>query len=222
MDVKDPPAPSASTMRSHLDRVYERREIIKQYIKRADDELLWDNMSAKDVPSDVIEYVQARLEEGCSFQMIRRQIGILRTTDKSWRKIMSALKQGVRIDGTAFLVQKAHEVQAMSDKLKAQIMRAFDEGIEVPTKDGIRTIKGPSKELSMTIDAWSRLQQGFVKLGKDMGAFQEEGGKGGGAGVTIVVQSNVQLPSRTDVEIHRAKLKELSASAEIVEPDASK
>lgn len=176
-------------------------------VKRYDEESVWDHIQAKDVPPEMADYVTDKLKEGYTYEQIRRQLGIRSSTGKAWKKIMSHIRQGFRVDGTAFLVQKANEMQNISRKLVEQINQAFDEGIEVPTKTGTVTIKGPSKELSMTIDAYNRLQQGFVKLGKDLGAFIDADGsrQGGSGGVTIVVKTNVPMPGVKDIEAHQAR-----------------
>lgn len=199
--MKSPP-PSVSTQAEAIQNLSDLREVVHQIVKRYDDEAVWDSIQSRDLPAEMLDYVTERLRQGFSYDQIRRSIGIRRTTDKSWKKIMAALKQGFRIDGPAFLVQKAWEVQSMSDKLRDQIMKAFEDGVEVATKEGVVNLKGPSKELSMAVDAYNRLQQGFVKLGKDLGAFVEQEQKGNG-GVTIVVQQNVPLPSMKDVKAHQ-------------------
>lgn len=199
----DQPLPPSVAKGPHPE-IYERRHQLAQLVKRYDKEAVWDAVQARDLNPELVEYVCDRLNKGSPPDVIRRQLGILRATDKSWRKIMSAIKQGFRIDGTAHLMLISQEYRSMSEKLKDQIMSAFEHGIEVPTKEGTVTVKGPSKELSMTIDAYNRLNQGFIKNAKDLGAYVEQDQKSGGnSGVTIVVQTNVPLPSAKDVQAHQ-------------------
>lgn len=203
---KDDPVPAGGTKRlEKMEAIYARREVVASLIKKMDETAIWDTIQSRDVPAELIDYVCDQLKKGKNFGQIRKKMGILRSNDKSWQKIMAALKRGTRIDGTAFLVQKSYELQAMSDKLKDQIMEAFDKGTPVVTKnsDGssqIEYVHGPSKELSATIDAYNRLQQGYVKLGRDLGAFVDETGGKGGGGVTIVVQNQIPMPDQKVID----------------------
>lgn len=200
-------APSVSTGAASRAELYRRRELVAEIVKRFDKESVWDAVQSRDLPPQLIDYVVERLEKGVDHAFIRKELGILRNTDKSWRKIMSALKQGVRIDGTAWLLQQARKYTAISEKLHEQIMKAFEDGVPVynEAKEEYERVFAPTKELSMTIDAYNRLQQGFAKLGKDLGAFVEtESGKPAG-GVTIVVQNNVRLPDQKEIDANREK-----------------
>lgn len=178
-------------------------------IRRYDDENTWDQIQARDVPAHVIDFVHEQLENGFEYTQVRRQLGIKRSTDKAWRKIMSALKQGFRIDGQAHLQQIAYEYRAISQKVRRQIDHAFQHGTPVVDKEGgVTMVKGPTRELAGMIDTYNRLNQGFIKNAKDLGAYVEQEGKSGNSGVTIVVQSAVQLPSIKDVKAHQEKERE--------------
>jgi hypothetical protein len=202
------PKPSCSTRQKANQEIMLRRETVHAMVKRHDDEALWDAIQARDIPTEISDYVVEQLKNGFDYHQIRRQIGIRSATDKSWKKIMAGIRQGFRVDGTAFLVHKATEMESISKKLKEQIIHAFEHGIEVLDKNGeTKMIKGPSKELSMAVDAYNRLQQGFVKLGKDLGAFiDNDGGKGGSGGVTIVVKTSVPMPSQTEIDAHQRSM----------------
>lgn len=201
---------SSSTMLTHVQKVGRLREEVSAIVKRYDDEQVWDNIQSRDLPAEMINYVIDKLESGKDYTQIRKDLGILRSTDKSWKKIMGALKQGFRIDGPAHLMQIAFEYRSMSGKMREMIHEAFEKGVAIPTKDGFEIIKGPTKELAMMIDSYNRLNQGFIKNAKDLGAYVDQDGKGGGGagGVTIQVFSNVALPSLKDVEAHHEKQKE--------------
>lgn len=203
------PAKTVSTQREHLNELMRTREAVAEIVTRMDKENLWDVIQAKDVPPEIVAHVADQLEQGLRPDFIRRNMGIARSTDKSWKKIMAAMRGGLRIDGTAFLQQQAYRFEAISIKMHSQIMDAFKDGVAQLDADGnVVMLKGPSKELAQTIDAYSRLQQGFVKLGKDLGAFVEgagEGGKGGG-GVTIVVKNHVPFPAETEIKAHQEKM----------------
>lgn len=89
-------------------------------------------------------------------------------------------------------------------------------GIPTLTKDGdIVHLKGPTKELAALIDTFNKLSQGFVKLGKDLGAFVEGDQGKGGQGVTIVVNTMVPLPKQKDIDAEIVKNRE--ATAELME-----
>lgn len=198
------PKESASTQVEHLTDVYRRREIVAKIVRRYDEESIWDNLKSRDVDPQLVDFVLEQISKGRDYTEIRKDLGILRSTDKSWQKIMAAIKQGFRYDGTAFLVQKANEYQRVAGKLLKQIEEALDKGTQVVTKDGdVVRITGPTKELSMAVDTYNRLTQGFIKNGKDLGAFvdHEQGGKGGG--VTIQIVSAVNLPSLKEVKAHQ-------------------
>lgn len=207
-DEKDPPK-SVSTARESRDLVLREIEDMKAIVRQFDEQAIWDNIKSKDIPPALLDFVREKIEEGFELAQIRRQLGIPRANDKAWTKILAALKSGFRIDGTGFLIKKAAEFTKVSNLLKDQIETAFKDGVPMLIKhqDGtseIQNVHGPTKELSMAIDAWNRLQQGFVKLGKDMGAFVEGENRGGG-GVTIVVQSNVQIPDQKVIDADRAQ-----------------
>lgn len=206
----DEPKKSLGRVQESVQRVAKLREEVSLLVKRYDDEQIWDNLQSRDLPAEMIDFVISELERGKDYTQIRMGLGILRSTDKSWKKIMGALKQGFRIDGPAHLMQIAFEYRNISGKMRAQIMDAFDKGVAIPTKDGFEIIKGPTKELAMMIDSYNRLNQGFIKNAKDLGAYVEQDGKGGGGsgGVTIQVFSNVALPSLKDVEAHHEKQRE--------------
>lgn len=200
------PTKSVSTGISHTRALAEQREFVHSIIKRYDDEAVWDRIKSKEIPADVIDFVQEQLTNGFDYAQIRRQLGILRSTDKSWTKIMSALKQGYRIDGTAFLIHIGGKYKRLADKMYNTIETALEDGVEMPDgKGGTVVIKGPTKELATFIDAYNRLNQGFIKNGKDLGAFVEQDGKGGQGGVTIVVKTNVPMPTAEDIKRHQDK-----------------
>lgn len=207
-DGKKPPE-SVSTARKSRDLALQEAEEIRSLVKQFDEQALWDAVKSKDIPAAMLDFVRDKLEEGWELPQIRRQMGIPRSNDKSWTKILAALKAGFRVDGTAFLVKKAAEFNKLSNKLKDQIEDAFKDGVPMLVKfaDGtskIERVHGPTKELSMAIDTWNRLQQGFVKMGQDLGAFVVQEGKGGG-GTTIVVQNNIGLPDQKAIDVDRER-----------------
>jgi hypothetical protein len=213
----EPPARSVSTSLEARQALYDTREKVHALIRRYDQEAVWDNIQSKDVPAEILDFVSEQLSSGFDFAQVRRQIGIPRSNDKSWKKIMSALRGGFRIDGSALLIQKAYEHETISKKLKAAIDDAFSEGTPMMDSDGnVVKVKGLTKELAAAIDTWGRHQQNLVKMGKDLGAFIDgpdgkQGGSGPAGGVTIQIMSNVQLPSHSQVEVHQAEQRKKNA-----------
>lgn len=202
-------SPSLSTAQESREALYQSREEVHALVRKFDEENVWDQIQAKDIPGEMIDYVTEQLEQGFHYDQIRRQLGIKRRTDKAWRKIMAALKQGFRIDGSAHLQQIAFEYRSISNKIQKQIHDAFRDGTPVMDKEGfVHHIHGPTKELAGMIDTYNRLNQGFIANAKALGAYVDEAGKGGNSGVTIVVQSAVQLPSVKDVQAHQEKERE--------------
>lgn len=200
---------SQSTQLTAQAALQARREEVRALVRRYDQELVWDEIQARDVPAEMIDYVTEALERGDSYDMVRRQLGIPRRTDKAWKKIMAALKQGFRIDGQALLQQIAYEYRSMSQKIRDQIDDAFENGVEVLDKDGCRhRLMGPQPQLAGMIDTYNRLNQGFIKNAKDLGAYVEQEGKGKDSGVTIVIQSAVQLPTIKDVKAEQERQRE--------------
>lgn len=204
----DPP-PSCSTQLESRKEMADIAEIARSIVHEFTHTSAWDQMQAKDVPAEILNFVAQRQEEGIDLPEIRRELGIARSTDRSWRKINAAIMQGQRIDRPMLLQHIAYKWAKMSKKVEKLIDDAILNGVQVPTADGVVTVKGASKELAGIIDTWLRGQATFVKIGKDLGAFVDTEGKGGGnAGVTIVVQNNVRLASREKIEEHRAQEKE--------------
>lgn len=219
MGEQEPPK-SVSTRAQQVQGILNRREFVHSIIQKCDEEQIWDNIKARDVDPEVLDYVRQQLIDGWDFTAIRRQLGIRRSTDKSWTKIMSALKQGYRVDGTAYLIHIGGKYKQLADKMYTQITEAIENGIEVMDKTGtIRKLKGPSQELAGYIDAYNRLNQGFIKNGKDLGAFVDNDGKGPAGGVTIIVQSNVPMPSQEQIEAHQKKTIEVKAEVNAREPE---
>lgn len=187
------------------------REEVHEIVRTYDAAGLWDTVQARDLPPMLMDYVIDRLRDGWDHEQIRRQLGIPRETDKSWKKITAAIQQGNRVNAPVVFAVIQNNYDSLSNKIKEQIELAFEYGTEVPTKDGVCTIKGPTKELAGMIDAYNRLQQGKVKIGKDLGVYQDKDAGRGGGGVTIVVKSAVQLPAQAEIDKHNKKTIEVQS-----------
>lgn len=160
----------------------------------------WDDLQSKDLPAELVTYVAERLSE-VPLDTIRKELGIASASDVRWRKIMMAIKGGIRIDATGIFLKWLRRNDQLGTKVGELVDRVLD-GQSVPNK----TIIG-------ALDTMANLQLTTIKMGKELGIFmdatQQQANQSQGNGqVTIIVQSNVQTPSREAIEIHQAKEKE--------------
>ena len=72
----------------------------------------------------------------------------------------------------------------------------------------------PSKMMIAALDTMANLQLSTIKMGKELGVFMDAGqqalaqGAGSGGQVTIVVQTNVPMPGKQEIEVHQQKQRE--------------
>lgn len=92
---------SLSTQQEAVQSVAKTRAVLGEMVKRMTDEAVWDSIKSRDVPPELTDFVSARLESGSDPYDIRKELGISSVQAKSWVKIMSSIKAGVRIDGTS-------------------------------------------------------------------------------------------------------------------------
>lgn len=182
------------------------REIVQRY----NAERLWDNLKARDVPAEVLEFAKDQLEAGFGIQAVRRQLGIKSALDKSWVKIASALRGGTRVDASAFFLRMQTRCETVAQKLYEFV----DQALTDPEKMAVI-----GKEVTMACDAMNRMQQGMVKVGRELGVFETQGEGGKSGGTTIIVQSNVNLPSQSQIDSRRKDIE--AKGREITEPKAA-
>jgi hypothetical protein len=212
----------------HIRDLADAREQAHAIVKRYNNEALWDSIQARDIPPEVLEYVIEAIKNGFELSQVRRQLGIISTVDKAWKKILAGIRQGVRIDSTGMYLrwhwQNENLARKMQDLLELELenMQKAARG-ELEKPDGTKVAySGFTKELTMAVDALNRLRQGTVKLGKELGVFEQPGQSGGGGsgGVTIIVKSNVPMPSMEQIKEHQAaqqkKNKELLEKAKTI------
>ena len=228
--MTDPsPPPSVGVRTEQTNELGDMRERAALVVKKNDELAHWDAMQARDVPAILTEFVHDRIKAGDTLAAIRTALGIQRATDRSWKKILASLKQGYRVDSTALFSMMMARNEGISKKLHEMIGEAMEHGMDVLTAKGnIVKIKSLTREITGAIDSLNRLQQGTVKVGQDLGVFEtaaeKSTGSGGGAGVTIVIKSNVPRPSQAEADAHRAKQREktnkLIESARVIETTA--
>lgn len=200
-----------------------RRESVSLMLNKMSEEGLWDSLKAKDVPDDIIQHVLAELELGKSPQMVRREMGIGSQTSKEWQKISAAIKLGYRVNTPTFFHKIFTRTERIGDKIDGFLNDFLDqdrERLKELDKDGIPLLDSYVKCLTPMVDSYNRLLQGQVKIGRDLGVFTDPNteGKGTTGGVTIIVKSNIQLPSTQEmakkkidtVEVEVVGQKELS------------
>jgi hypothetical protein len=189
-----------------------RKEAVSLLINKISEEGLWDSMKAKDVPEEVVKHVITELDLGKDPSQVRREMGIKSQTSKEWQKISAAIKMGYRVNSTTYFHRMFSRNENVQAKLYALVDKFLEQDIDAlkelddDDKPWLRTY---AKEITPMIDALNRLQQGVVKVGKDLGVFTDPASENkGGGGVTIVVKSNIMLPTPEDVIKERAKIVE--------------
>lgn len=163
-------------------------------IDRADK---WAEIQSKDLPGELLLYVAESLSER-PLDTIRKDLGIASVNDIRWRKIMTAIKGGIRIDATGIFLKWLRRNEQLSDKVGKIADRMLNDNIPF------------SKMLLQGLDSMANLQLSTIKMGKELGVFmdasqQQQNQGGGGQQVTIVVQTNVPLPDKATIEVHQEK-----------------
>jgi hypothetical protein len=187
----------------------EAKKIIVQY----EEEDLWDKIEARNISAVVVEHVANSLERGIDAKRVRASLGIRVDSDKRWKKILAAIRSGIRINSTALLKKWIERNERIGDKL-------YDVIIERMACLGDKFDADESSAVSGMIKNLGELQLGIVKLGKDLGAFVDP--SAGGGGVTIVVNSNIKMPSQKDVDAHQKTIevnRELQTKPKITLPE---
>ena len=214
---------SCSKERKHIDGISERREIAHALVKRNNELALWDSIQARDVDPQILEFVIEQFELGTEPRGIRRILGINASTDKSWKKILAGVRQGIRVDSTGMFLRLHTQNELIGGKMQKLIeheLTSMQERAEGKDSE-LPPYRGFSKEITMAVDALNRLRQGTVKLGKELGVFEQPGEKGqGGGGVTIVIKNHIPFPSAQEITAHQeknaAKNKELLEQAKAI------
>ncbi len=197
--------------------ISERREVVASIINKMNEEGLWDSLKARDVPDEIITHVMAEIDLGKDPREIRRELGIKTQTSPEWQKISAAIKQGYRVNATTYF----HRLIGRNEKISSKLYKLIDYWLdqdqeklkELDENDKVH-LESYVKSITPMIDAMNRLQQGTVKLGKDLGVFADPSSehKGGSGGQTIVVKTNIMLPPAEEL----VKAKKKTVEGEVV------
>ena len=170
--------------------------ICRKLVTRFEDDKLWDGIRAHDVPAEIVDFVIAEAKKGTSFVDIRKKLGITHHLSASWRKISAAIRGGTRVEGSVLY----HRFSARAEKAVLRLDKTADYYAKKPKEFG--------KELAMITDAINRTQAGMIRMGKELGIFVDHSEKNR-EGVTVIVNTNVPMPSPKDILVHQEKQKAL-------------
>jgi hypothetical protein len=186
-----------ATRTENCKEIAQRREVVAQIINKHNEEGLWDTMKAKDVPEEVVQYVMSQIDLGVDPSQVRRELGIKSQTSKDWQKISAAIKMGYRVNATTYF----HRLMGRNERIATGLYKILDHVLEQDVEtlketdnEGKPWLKTYSKDITQMVDALNRLQQGTVKLGKDLGVFADNSDGKSNTGTTIIVQSNIVIP----------------------------
>lgn len=196
-----------------------RKESVSMICNKLSEEGAWDSMKARDVPQEIVQHVLSQIDIGKDPREIRKELGIHSQTSKEWQKIAAAIKIGYRVNAPTYFHRLIGRNEKIADKLYKVIDKVLDTDVDYlmdnETKEGERFLKIFAKDVTPMIDAMNRLQQGTVKIGKDLGVFADTGGESkGSGGVTMVIKTNVILPSPQELVKQK---KQKIIEAEVVE-----
>ena len=193
-------------MNRDIQKYYDAQDVAKGLVSRLTEDRVWDSVRARDVPAEIINYVSKCLEDGMEAVQIRRTLGIKNSLDKSWSKIMSALRQGTRVDSALMFKRFILRNEAIANKLEKLIHDMLRESSE--GEDSSNILKSYGKEVSMAVDSMNRLQHSVVKMGKELGVFGEMG-QSGGQSMTIVVNNNIPSPTQEAIKDNTERKKQM-------------
>lgn len=206
-----PPPPSVERGKKQREDIVARRMAVRMLIEENTERKLWDTLQSREIDSRIVEQVADMLASGDDPRHVRHELSI--RDDRAWRKILAAVRGGIRVNGTAMFARWLTQNETIAGKMQDLIERELDI-LSQPVAEGdggAKLYKGFSKELTMAVDAINRLRQGTVKLGKELGVFEsseaaKSGGQGGG--VTIVVQSNIPFPTSEQIAANQKSLED--------------
>jgi hypothetical protein len=175
-------------------------ERARQEIALLDEKQAWTSLQSKDVPVAITGFVVEALKKD-TLDTVRRKLGMPSPTDPRWRKIMTAIRTGQRIDATGIFLQWMTRNEKWADAISAKMdeMIAEDRPFSKMILEGVKAI--------------SQLQMDTVKMGKELGVFVDPADQksAGGQGVTIVVQTNIPSPPKDVIAQHQAMQREKAA-----------
>jgi hypothetical protein len=207
-----PPPPTVDRSTQQRAELKIRQTAARMLIEENTERKLWDTLQAKDIDPRIVEQVADMLATSADTRYIRRELGL--QNDRAWRKVLAAVRGGIRVNGTALMARWLTQNEKIAGLMQSLIERELEQmqnGTDTVDAEGrpVKKYAGFSKEITMAVDAINRLRQGTVKLGKELGVYEQPGeaGKGGG-GVTIVVQSGVPFPTAEAIAKSQAESRE--------------
>lgn len=172
----------------------------RELMVRLDEANAWVDLQAKDIPVGIVSWVGSQLVEN-GIEKVRKDLGIHSANDPRWKKIMQAMKSGVRVDSTALFMKWMGRHEKVAEHLY-QI-----------SKEMLENNRPNASKIFGAVSLMSALQERTVKMGKELGVFADpsQGQGQGGGGVTIVIQSNIPHPSKEEIVVHQAEQKTRNA-----------
>lgn len=177
-------------------------------IQELDEKNAWVDLSSKEVPLPILDYVKKSLETD-SIDDVRRDLGMTHPGDLRWKKIASAMRTGHKIDAVPFFEQIFQRNQQMIALMHSRLMDQL-EG------------KVPFNSQGMdALNVMNNMQKNTVSIGKELGIFTDPADhRGGNGGVTIVVQTMVPSPSKERIiEAQKAEIEKSKDLLELHRPD---
>jgi hypothetical protein len=151
----------------------------------------WVDLQSKDVPPAIVCWVGDRLKTE-TVDFVRQELGMRSPSDIRWRKIMTALRTGSRVDAAAIFYKWMDRNERLGSKVTEIVEEIFQSG-------------RPMSKLAMeALNTLANLQLTTVKIGKELGVFVDPSDRGGQqGGVTIVVTTNVPSPTKEAIVVHQ-------------------
>ena len=154
----------------------------------------WANVKASQIPQSILDYVEKASSEGQEPRQIQKALGLTGHNDRRWQLILRALTRGFKVNGSLFVTRWVEKQAEVADIIHRQMMKKQEAGIPLNRDD------------AMLISAMSNMLEKIPSAAKAWGLLPDpKENKGGGAPVTIVVKTNVPLPSQATVEAYKGK-----------------
>lgn len=221
-------------------RAYEKRcEDVRKTLTRLDENLAWDSIQARDLPPDLIAFVESELVKGVTPGQLCKVLGLNRHGGKNsrqWRKIQAYIRQGFRADAEGYLFRMTHDFFETMQKAKTVLDDAFENGVpiveqtKVHDRDGgfkvetqVHYVKGATKELGSFLESYGKAVMLPMKMWREYGAIGEQQSKGSSpGGITIVVKTNVPTPTQAQVDSYRDRMLQMDPPIDVTKESSVK
>lgn len=167
-------------------------------ILKLDQKEAWPDLLSKDVPEPITSWVRSAIEKHPPDE-VREALGMRAPGDPRWKKIMTAIRGGTRVDAVAIFHSWLARNQDLGNRISEFLRRQLEQ--QQPFS------KQASDAMRLLLD----LQKNTVSVGKELGVFTDSRDQGGqGGGTTIIVQTHVPSPSREVIIEHQKAEQEKS------------